>query len=127
MNNLNKILILLLVLISQALSAKGLLGSYKLSGYVYQNNQPVCNQMVNIRFGDESFNIRTDSLGYYSFEVPYATACPSVVRGIKRMKANHKLNPKFVLFEFNSQQLRIRNKWNRYRRKGIINSNLKFK
>lgn len=93
---------------------------------MYDGKSPLINQKITVRFGENFYSLNTDSLGHYLLSIPYTTACPSAVRGFKRITANKTLNPKFIFLDYNAKSKKIRNKWNKYSRKSKVYIELKF-
>lgn len=120
-------IVLICCLLSLSSIAKGIDGSYSVSGKAYQSNGEIIrNGQITVELNGEKKIILTDSLGNYQFSVDYATACPSVVRGLKKWKANKKINPKFINLTYADENERIRNKWRRNMSKGHRQLDLKF-
>jgi hypothetical protein len=106
---------LILCLIASNSYSKGIFGSYAITGKAYDKSGVLIkNDKITVEFNGERKNVETDSLGNYTIGIGYATACPSVFRGLKRRKANKKMNPKFIVINYNDQEIVIKNKWRKY-------------
>ena len=108
-------------------NAKGILGSYIFSGKAYNaQGELIRNGKIIVDIKGSKETIKTDSLGNYQFDLGYATACPSVVRGLKRRKANNKINPKFITLQYSNIEVKVKNKWRKYGSKGSRRLNITF-
>lgn len=113
--NFKGILLVLVLLFSANSFAKGMQGTYSITGRAYdENGELIRNGKFTVMFKDQREVVETDSLGHYRFEVSYATACPSEFRGFARRKVNRQLNPKFLTLNYGEHSLRIKNKWKKF-------------
>jgi hypothetical protein len=56
----------------------------------------------------------TDKEGKYSVKIWWSVICPSGIGHFERRKFTKKANPKYIIFEFNGNQQKVRNKWQKY-------------
>jgi len=108
-------------------NAKGIIGSYVISGKVFDHDgHTIQNDTVTVIFKDVRHRVLTDAEGNYKFEVGFATACPSVVRGIKRRRANNELNPKRIFVQYHDNRVSLKNKWRKHTYGGHYTKDIRF-
>lgn len=107
--------ILLFILSTHTSFGMGCYGTYYISGIAYsETNTILKNAAINIKFGNESKTILTDSTGHFNVELGWRSACPSGATRGQTRRRNKELNPQFVYFDYEGKEIRLKNEWERY-------------
>lgn len=95
--------------------AKGLSGSYTLSGVAMtKRGDTLRNERLLMSFNDKTDTLFTDWNGHYQVIIPYGTACPSNVKRYQLSRLTRKMNPKYISFSFNKNSVKVKNEWRRF-------------
>ncbi len=122
------ITILLLTLNPTDSLAKGMAGSYIISGVaVTKRGDTLRNEQLLMYFKDKVDTLNTDWNGYYQATISWETPCPS---GLKPSQINHltkELNPKYIYFSFKNNKTKIKNEWKHFIHEGFNNQENQMK
>ncbi len=122
------ILLSAICVLSFSTNAKGIEGTYSLTGKAYAANEELIrNSEIEVEINGSKEMVETDSLGNYHYEVDYKMVCPSEFKGIRRRRTDNKINPKYITFKYADQKVLVKNKWRKYKSKNECNLDIRFK
>ena len=121
--DLKKFLILLLIILSSVFFGKGAGGVYKIEGTMYSKEAKKI--ISNAVFTVNKINVKTDAFGNYKVEIAWDTQCPSDLNFFKRRIFIKNSNPKYIVFNYENKEIKIRNKWKKYGRRYSLKINKK--
>lgn len=121
------ILLSAICVLSFSTNAKGIAGTYSLTGKAYTaNGELIRNSEIEVQINGSKEMVETDSLGNYHYKVDYKMVCPSEFKGLRRRRTDNKINPKYISFKYADQEVLMKNKWRKYRTRGESNFDIKF-
>ncbi len=109
------ITILLLTLNPTDSLAKGMAGSYIISGVAMtKRGDTLRNEQLLMYFKDKVDTLNTDWNGYYQATISWETPCPSGLKLSQIKRLTKEINPKYIYFSFKNNKIKVRNDWENY-------------
>ncbi len=107
--------ILFFIVLTTGTYAKGGSGTYYIKGTAYGKDKTILkNTDLAVKIGSVTKMVRTDDNGLYEIEVHWESACPSLRTFGQHRRDNKKLNPEFIYFSYEDNEIKLDNKWEKY-------------
>lgn len=117
---IRQLLIMLLFITSPLLSfSKGAGGVYYITGKASAAHRVLANQPLTIKFNNNTWTVLTDREGYFRIAVPWSTACPSGITALRRKRLNKRMNPKWIIVQYEQYEVKLQNDWKKYARRSF--------